>query len=300
MLKKALLIVIAAAFMCVPALAGERPEFDCVGDDSANYFNDFIKEMVVMANPWNLDSDFTGLPVNAPDCDNFQTPPCLPPYELFDGPFNESDDICFPNYRSHLTPAGVIPAVYVWKIVLQMTPDTDLNINIIDCITKRNSQTAFGDDPDEGAHQTGRYFEFGFLPMFDPARNPRMSAVAIPGPNAVFGFNTPFVLTNRMMLTLNLIPFWQQLYTSKAIWDEGLIVKLPKVPDTAFVPPMPWPPPFDVTGFDGFEHPLVAGDIIYVIVNTPAQNPVDIRYGKDNVCIKYVGISGTELRASDL
>jgi hypothetical protein len=61
MMKKLLLVLIAVAFMCTPALAGDRPEFDCVGDDSANFFNDFIKDFVVANNPWNLASDFTGV-----------------------------------------------------------------------------------------------------------------------------------------------------------------------------------------------------------------------------------------------
>ena len=61
MLKKLTLIMLAMVFMTVPALAGNIPEFDTVGDDSANVFNDAIKAQVVRNNPINLDSDFTDI-----------------------------------------------------------------------------------------------------------------------------------------------------------------------------------------------------------------------------------------------
>ena len=83
MLKKALLVMVAVAFLCVPALAGDRPEFDAVCDDTANYFNDAIKDLVVANNPWNLFSDWCtvigpgGLPV-----ERFE-PPVIETNDLF-------------------------------------------------------------------------------------------------------------------------------------------------------------------------------------------------------------------------
>jgi hypothetical protein len=90
MFKKALLIVIALAFLCVPALAGDRPEFDAVGDDSANYFNDLVKDLVVANNPWNLASAWP--------YDPLQT--LFTAYEGFLAPVQLTADLCFPNYLS--------------------------------------------------------------------------------------------------------------------------------------------------------------------------------------------------------
>ena len=50
MIKKLALLVLFVAFISAPAMAGNIPEFDAVGDDSANFFNDFIKDMVAANN----------------------------------------------------------------------------------------------------------------------------------------------------------------------------------------------------------------------------------------------------------
>ena len=43
-MKKVAILLVALMFT-VPAFAGNIPEFDAVGDDSANFFNDFIKDI---------------------------------------------------------------------------------------------------------------------------------------------------------------------------------------------------------------------------------------------------------------
>jgi hypothetical protein len=258
MFKKALLIVIAFAFLCVPALAGDRPEFDAVADDSANYFNDAIKDLVVANNPWNTNSAFPW-----DDAAGYG--------ERFVNPAQLTADICFPNYLSALT-QWRRTALYTWNIVLQMDPQSDLDINIVDCVVKHNSQTVFGENPLEGADQTGRYQLPDGTPIFNPGANPQITVTAYPGPFAVFGFDTPFVLTNRTQGGLYLVPFNRLPYTSKALWEEGLVAVMPEY---------------------GNGWPLSAGDMLQIDVLIPPINTVDIRYGADNVVIKYVGITGT-------
>jgi hypothetical protein len=264
MLKKSLLIVLAVAFLCVPAMAGDRPEFDAVCDDSANYFNDAIKDLVVANNPWNLNSNWCGAAYNN--------------REAFYPPVQLTADLCFPGYFSAFT-QWRRPALYKWYIVLQMDPQSDLDINIVDCVVKHNSKTVFGSNPFEGASQTGRYELPDGTPIFNPGANPQVTAVAHPGPNAVFGFVNPFDLVNRTQGGLFLLPLRDLLYTSKAVWEEGLVARMPE---------------YLVPNLSGqTEYPLSAGDTIEVDIYMPSTNVVDVRYGQDNVIVKYVGIDGT-------
>jgi hypothetical protein len=273
MFKKALLIFVAVAFMCVPALAGERPEFDAVGADDGIYFQSPSIGLVLANNPWNADSDFSGIPGR----------------EDWDGPGGLDADLCFPGYESKLVPAGFAGGLgFNYRIVLQMRPDTDLDINIIDCVVKPNSETAFGVNPFEGAHQTGRYLLLGFLPFFDVTMNPIISAMAFPGPNAAGGW-APFYLTARTHPLLRNVTLdgARTYYTSKAIWDESIVVRLPE----PRVPVDGWP--------NMFEAALQQGDLIAIDIAMPAQNPVDIRYGQYSVFIKYVGVDRTDWTVSD-
>ena len=50
MRKLALIFFLAITLAAAPALAGDIPEFDAVGDDSANFFNDSIKRSVIRNN----------------------------------------------------------------------------------------------------------------------------------------------------------------------------------------------------------------------------------------------------------
>lgn len=264
MLKKALLIMVAVAFLSVPALAGDRPEFDAVCDDDGNYFNDIAQNLTSAANPWNANSDWCPIAAGAREV-------FLPPVQL-------TPDLCFPNYDSAFT-QWRRPAVYVWRIVLQMDPQSDLDIKIRDCVVKHNSKTAFGTNPFEGASQTGRYELPDGTPVFVIGANPQVTAVAIPGPYAVFGFTVPFDLVNRTQGGLFELPFRDLAYTSKAIWEESLVARMPEY----LVP--------NLSG--GVEFPLSAGDIIEVTIFMPPTNVVDVRYGEDNVEVKYVGIDST-------
>jgi hypothetical protein len=276
MLKKTLLIVVAVAFMCVPALAGERPEFDAVGDDAAIYFTDVSKNLVIQNNPWNFDSDFSALGGD-------------PPYEFWSGPGGLDPDICFPGYESKFVAAGFAGGLdFGWKIVLQMRPDTDLDVNIIDCVVKPDSETAFGTNPNEGAHQTGRYLLMGFLPFFDVTMNPIIRARALSGPNAAGNWDWFYLTARTHPLLRNVVLDGARTYfTSKGIWDESVVVRLPE-------------PMVPVDGHPGMsESALVQGDMVEIEFQMPAQNPVDIRYGQYSVFIKYVGVDRTDWTATD-
>jgi len=275
-MKKTLLIIVAIALMCVPAFAGERPEFDAVGDDSAIFFADIAKNLVIANNPWNADSDFRNFPVDAP-------------YEYWSGPGGLKADLCFPGYFSKLVAAGSTGGLsFRWKIVLQMRPDTDLDINIIDCVVKPNSETAFGVNPYEGAHQTGRYLLMGFLPFFDVTMNPVIRARAIAGPNAAGNWGSFFLTARTHPLLRNVTLDGARTYfTSKGIWDESIVVRLPE-------------PRVPVDGHPGmFEAALQQGDMVEIEFLMPAQNPVDVRYGQYSTFIKYVGVWGTDWTLTD-
>lgn len=281
MIKKMLLIGLAIAFLAVPAFAGDRPEIDSVGADNKNVFTlaDAIKSWVIANNPENQDSDFTAT-----------APKLIKPEwrELFDPPVAVSADTCFsglfPGYKSALTVPVSGKKTYIWRIVLQYVPQSDLNINIRDCVLKNNSFEVFGCSPYAGSEQTGRYTWPDGSVVWVKGINPSMTVTAYPGPYAEDGFVAPFILHNRLMGTLNDIPFSKVLYTSKAIWEEGLVARMPQ----SLVPaPV------------GLEYTLSAGDIIEVKIEVPAGNAAFIRYGKDNIAIKYIAVCGTGIVEAD-
>jgi hypothetical protein len=282
MIKKMLLIGLAIAFLAVPAFAGDRPEIDSVGADNANVFTlgDVIKNWVITMNPENADSDFTGV---AP------AKVINPAWrEKFTPPAQVSLDTCFnylfPGYQSALTGPVSGKKTYTWRIVLQYVPQSDLDINIRDCVLKNNSFIVFGCSPYDGSEQTGRYTWPDGSVVWVKGINPSMTVTAYPGPYAEDGFTTPFILHNRQMGGLTDIPFSKVLYTSKAIWEEGLVARMPQTLVPAPV---------------GLEYTLSAGDIIEVKIEVPSGNAAFIRYGKDNIAIKYIGVCGTGILANN-
>jgi hypothetical protein len=290
MRKLALIFLLAITLAAAPALAGDVPEFDAVGDDSTNFFNDAIKDAVVDNNEdfalreinrfsdWELAQDIQY------DVNDDTTWPTAPddikqgtgnrPYELF---FNSSGllqaDPCFPGYFSALT-AVYNYGLYQWVIVLQMKPQSDLDINIRDCVLKPNVFNIW-----VGAEQTGRFrWPWGELDFVRTA-NPKMTVYAIPGRFATAGFTDPVVLDARRMPTLRKVLFLDKYYTSKALWEEGLVAVLPQ------------------TGKQNQRgdklYDLHQGDMIYVEVVVPGTNTANVWYGPDNVIVKYIGIIGT-------
>ena len=298
-----LVIICVALALAAPVWAGNRPEYDAVGCDWCNGFaaTSLKYEVVTGFTRLNFYSDFTY--TNADQYESWE-----PVSDLFKRVYTYngktwksvydewfytqagqlSPDICYGEVGdcntgrivSALTDAYNI-GVYQWQIVLQMKPETDLNINIFDCVTKHNTF-----DIVNNAEQTGRYrADWGQL-FFVQSANPSITVAAFPGQFATPGWPLitavapGMVLDARMMPSLGLMALDQALYTSKAHWEEGIVVKLPQNGD--------------VNTSGQTEVNLKQGDKIYVRVDVPFNNSVDIAYGPSNVIVKYVGVIGTE------
>jgi hypothetical protein len=268
-------------FMTVPALAGNIPEFDAVGADNENVFNDAVKAEVIKNNPINLDSDFTDVflfndPIPGP------RPGVRYPAEFFASTAAAlRDDPCFGFLGYLSSKAGPwFENIFQWRIVLQMAPETDLDLNIRDCVLKENQRNIWF-----YAQQTGRYRKTDGQLVFNRRANPRIEVWAISGFKNIVPQGTWFYMDAREMPGLGLECLDGDLYTSKAVWEEGLVMAMPETD-------------FNQCGQQQF--PLREGDMIYTKVSVPFNNPVDIWYGPDNVTIKYVGNIGLELVRSDL
>lgn len=271
------IIMVAVLALTVPAWSGNVPEFDAVGNDSANIFavfNPIQYGQVVNNNiipgdgPLNARSDFrfgaygpfllneafeTGAGLPLPD-------PCFAQFGQ-EGP-----------YLSALTDTWN-EAEYEYRIILQMKPESDLNLNIYDCVKKHNEFEDW-----EEFEQTGRYrAPWGQL-FFTPAQNPTVTVKAWPGDLATPGFNSPVTMDARTLPGLAITPLDNALYTSKALWSEGIVMVMPETGTS--------------NSMGETMYNLKQGDIIQVKIYVN-PNPTDIFYGPDNVILKYIGIVGT-------
>ena len=298
MIKRILFVVLAVALISTPALAGNKPEYDFVGDDSAAIFVDQVLAAIAVNNTdgfnqeINFFSDFTR-----------KTGPAFNPSFTIAGPstaefFVQSAGTLFPDpcyYFIEANDLGVsthVPylsaltttynqAIYRWRITLQMKPESDINVNIRDCVFKENQTYIWF-----YADQTGYYrAPWGQL-IFVQSANPSIYVYALPGPFATPGFTTPVILDARTLPGLNLVPLFNVLYTTKAFFEEGLVAALPFTGTT------------NASGQAVFD--LHQGDMLDVTVTIPFNNTVDIRYGADNVFLKYIGIVGTEYSSNGL
>ena len=269
-MKKLMIILVSVMFMSTAAFAATTPEFDAVGDDSGNYFNGAIENSVVAHNEdgfgdlINADSDFT---------DHFIASGLWG--ESFSPTIGLYPDPCFPEYLSVFT-ARRNCGSYEWRIVLQMKPQTDLDLNIVDCVLDGSGNSIWAN-----AGQTGRYVKANGVKVFVKGANPRITVEAFAGPCASFAGS--FYMDARKMPSLNVGPLVETLYTSKALWEEGLVMVLPKTGKT------------NRSNQDTYD--LHQGDMLKVNVEVPTNNTADIRYGQDNVVVKYVGLIGSELTA---
>jgi hypothetical protein len=161
-----------------------------------------------------------------------------------------------------------------------MMPETDLDLNIRDCVLKENQRNIW-----VYAQQTGRWRQTNGKLVFAKNKNPRVTVKALPGIRQP-GAPAPFIMDARRMPGLGLTALDAKLYTSKALWEEGIVMKLPE------------PGTFNQLGQPVFV--LREGDLLAVKIDVPWNNPVDIYYGPDNVVIKYVGIIGMDLTTKDL
>jgi hypothetical protein len=257
-------LAISVALASTSAMAGNWPEFDAVGSDNQNYFNDAVKEAVVA----NVKDGF-GTPINT--LSNFIGYPYTPEYFRTTAAGGQPSP-CFPDYIDHM--AGVTNAnTFDWGIVLQMKPESDLDLNIRDCVVK-NQGVIWG-----GAQQTGRFRTSAGVLQFRKASNPSISVRVCPGDaNYYLGNQWCFTMDARMMPTLNLKALDGQLYTSKALWEEGIVMAMPE--DGAV----------NKSGEPTYR--LREGDQINVHVDIPRSTPAEIHYGPDNVSVKYIGETG--------
>jgi hypothetical protein len=268
-MKKILFAILVVAFLASPALAGNRPEFDAVGLDAVNLLNDaasqFLVEYALDPNglPIEIYSDWEHIPV---------------PLEFFKNTAGLAyPDPCFGflGLTSALTDA-YNQGTYHWRIVLQMKPESDINLNIYDCVMKENQTNVL-----TGADETGYYrAPWGQL-IFVPSANPTVTVTALPGAFATPGFPTAgFILDAREMPSLTGIPLNQAVYASKAMWNEAILMVLPATGTT------------NLSGTANYD--LKQGDMIDIQIAIPFNNVNDVRYGHDNVILKYIGIVGTE------
>jgi hypothetical protein len=261
-MKKLICIVIFALMTAAPALAAQ-PEFDAVGSDDTNIFA-VDNELQFGAVIDNVSGPFG--PINKKS-------------SFYNEGFSQTagqlfPDPCFPGLDSALTDQGN-SASYTWTIVLQMKPMSDIDLNIYDCVLTRDMTNIFG-----SADQTGRVRDWFGNMIFDPNANPRVTVKAYPGPYATAGFPSyGMVLDARVMPALRVIAMDEVLYTSKAHWDETLVMVLPQTGE--------------VNLSEQREVDLKQGDYITVTVDVPGTNTVDIRYGADSVLLQYIGIEGT-------
>ncbi|MBV5339151.1 MAG: hypothetical protein J0665_06275, partial [Deltaproteobacteria bacterium] len=274
-MKKTILTTLAFSVVIGAAVAqaGNIPEFDAVCDDSTNYFaatNSAQYGQVIANNIGPLG------PLELVSCwpaDNTKQT-----YEEFTTTAGWLyDDPVFPGMLSALTDV-YNEGTYHWNIVLQMKPESDLNINIYDSVLKHNEFS-----PWTAAEQTGRYrAPWGQL-FFVPSANPQITVQAIPGKYHTPKFEAPVTLDARAIPGLQAVPLSSAVYTSKCLWADDIVVVMPETGTK------------NTSGQNMYN--LKQGDMISVDIAIPGNNTADIRYGQDSVTVKYIGIIGTWLYA---
>ena len=254
-------------------LTDMRPEFDGVGDDSNNFFNGYSENLII-ANS----RDAAGNQIN--EFSEFAS-------EYFHNTTgNLTPDSCFStstiNYPSVLTPSWT-EATYEWQITLQMKPAADIYLRITNCILKSGADNIWKD-----SRQTGHYR----VPwaqdvfVFIPDINPTITVAAIPGPLAVQGFPADgFYLDFRKLPGLETATLVDSLFTMETLSEENIVLVLPQSGANNAI---------GQTLFD-----LNQGDQIRITIKIHNRNSADVRFGSDNVELKYLGFAGTEYSTLD-
>jgi hypothetical protein len=271
--KKIILLAVAAIFLATPALADNQPEYEALCD----WQNIFAQDGQLTYGAVTENCRELGFPYNEAS---------LFPGEYFEPPITTGQakiDFCFTDdgapYWSYRAEPQV-PATWEWRFKLQMMPESDINVNIYDCVLKPQGTDIFTQ-----AQQTGRMnFANDGSTEFVRSMNPSITVVAEPAdwdPVTMTGRFDPFVMTARRMPILTRVALDQLLYTSKAHWYEGLVLELP------------------IEGQDNAngdtQHQLLQGDFIKVTLSVPFGHPARVAYGPDNVLLKYIGVVGTAI-----
>src|SRR5512136_2480331 len=291
---KWLFVFLAVCFMVAPAMSGEDPYISIVGPDYlGNPFYFSPKHFQFMYNE-NADPFF--IPVT------FGTFPPVNQYTRVGGAgqeqfrsqtVNANVEVCDATaqargIRGAKTPAGN-SGFYEWFIRVPKKPDGEINI-VLQCgVVKPNAVAVYGYDAIElCAAETGERIGYGTCvrqevdPGVSPVVStalPKITAIAYPGPyNVAF---SPFHLTafkNPSAYTLTFDAVTAAMSNTgnaqvldgssnarillKACMDKTVITKLPVTGQ--------------INALGETENDLEAGDLIYVRVDVPRQNTVDI------------------------
>jgi len=81
-----------------------------------------------------------------------------------------------------------------------MKPESDLNVNLYDCVLKHNEFS-----PWVAAEQTGRYRGDWSRLFFIPTANPSITVKTYPGEYATPGFTSSFIMDARALPGLDLV-----------------------------------------------------------------------------------------------
>jgi len=292
---KWLFAFLAVLFMVAPAMAGETPYIAIVDNDiSANtfYFSPKYTQFL-------YDQDYIGVPVcytkaGVPQvCEIFKAKTSINQPEVCDydgtGTAGNVPPFTTRGEKNTKITAGN-SGWYEWWIRVPMKPDGEINI-VIQCgVVKPNAFAVYGFDAVAlCAAETGERIGAGVcvrqeIEPGDPGNPlvitalPKLTAIAYPGPQNDF---TPFNLTafkNPSSYTLQFDPVTTKMSnnTNSQILDGTLNTRilLKACMDKAVVAKIP------VTGqvnaLDQTETDLEAGDMIYVRLDIPRQNTVDV------------------------
>jgi len=270
-------LLLVGMFMASSAWADNIPEFDAVGVDSANYFakNNAGYQLVIKNTPAIFGKaleDYSNFTKEFMKIREIQFE-----WERFVADMGVAyPDPCWGAFNSVLTTVQR-SGTYDWWIVLQMQPESDLDLNIYDCVLKHQGARNGGLWGE--AQQTGRWRSDKGNLYFSPCANPEITVEAVPGPWAVAGWDSQ-TLDARKIPGLWKSSLKEKWYTSKAMWDESIVIALPETGR------------WNQDGDANFQ--LVQGDAIHVTVKVPTFNTTDIYYGADSIVLKYIGMTGTE------
>jgi len=291
---KWLFVLLAVCFMVAPAMAGEDPYISIVGPDYlGNPFYFSPKHFQFMYNE-NADPFFIPVTFGSFPPVNQYTRVGGAGQEMFRSQtFNGSVEVCdaTPEARglkSAKTPAGN-SGFYEWYIRVPKKPDGEINI-VIQCgVVKPNAVAVYEYEAIElCAAETGERIGAGTCvrqevdPGVSPviqAALPKITAIAYPGPyNIAF---TPFHLTafknpGSYSLTFDAVTGAMSNSVSSQVLDGGSNARilLKACMDKTVVNKLPVTGQLNALGET--ETDLEPGDMIYVRMDVPRQNTVDI------------------------
>ncbi len=251
---------------------GSHPEFDAVGNDHLNHFQDIYKAGVI-----EQSQNSNGTRINRYSDFNTETFSSNAGMAMRDPCFSLNDA-----YESILTSSWT-ESVYSWEITLQMKPISDIGLHIAGCTLRPGEENVW-----EAASQSGN-FSLPTSPevlRFIPSSNPKISVTALPGPEATSNFPAAgYSMDVRSLSSLRRGPAVDVPFISRSFHEETLTLARPNNGE--------------VNANGQTMYALNAGDRIRITLTVPFNNTTDLRFGKDNVWLFYNGIIGTERITSD-